>query len=180
MSTDPTPTPSATSTGGATAPGAATPATPSAGPQPRRVVGTYPTHQEAERAVDWLSDEGFPVARTAIVGRDLRSVEQVTGRVTTGTAAGRGAAQGAVIGLFFAIFFGLFFTGPGFLGLLVYAVVMSALLGALLGAATHAMLGGTRDFATVAAMQADRYEVMVDEAVADEAATVLARLPAAR
>lgn len=180
MSNDPAAPPTTTPGAGATA----APATPAPAPAPaaagvpsRRVVATYTAHQDAVRAVDWLSDEGFPVQRVAIVGRDLRSVEQVTGRVTTGRAAGQGATQGAIIGFFFALLFGIFFAGPGFLGLLVYAVVMAAVFGAILGALGHAALGGTRDFGTIAAMQAGSYELLVDEAAADEAESVLARLP---
>ena len=33
------------------------------------VVGSYETYAEAERAVDHLSDNRFPVERAAIVGR---------------------------------------------------------------------------------------------------------------
>src|SRR5687767_10252404 len=91
---------------------------------PRRTVATYSTYAEAERAVDWLSDQGFPVQRVAIVGTGLRTVEQVAGRVTTGRAALVGAAQGAMIGALFALLFGLFFTGPAFFGLLLYSVVV--------------------------------------------------------
>jgi hypothetical protein len=132
------------------------------------------------RAVDWLSDEGFPVERVAIVGSGLRAVEQVTGRVTVGKAAAQGAVQGAVIGVFFAVLFGLFFAGPAFFGLLVYSVLLAALFGAALAAVNHAALGGTQDFGAIASMQADRYDVMVDQEVADEAERVLARIPAAR
>lgn len=149
-------------------------------PTARRSVAGYATHSEAVRAVDWLSDEGFPVQRAAIVGSGLKAVEQITGRVTVGRAATQGAMQGAVIGVFFALLFGLFFTGPAFFGLLVYAVVLSALFGAALGAVGHAALGGTQDFGSISTMQADRYDVMVDAEAADEAERVLARLPAAR
>jgi hypothetical protein len=145
----------------------------------RRTVATYDEYREAQRAVDWLSDEGFPVEHAAIIGSGLRSVEQVTGRVTTGRAALAGAGQGAMIGLLFALLFGLFFTGPEFLGLLVYALVAGAILGAGFGALAHAAMGGQRDFASVAGMRADRYEVVVDESVADQAAELLGRLPGA-
>ena len=43
----------------------------------RRTIATYASYQEAEQAVDLLSDERFPVNRVAIVGTGLRSVEQV-------------------------------------------------------------------------------------------------------
>lgn len=145
---------------------------------PRRAVASYRVHHDAERAVDWLSDEGFPVQRVAIVGRDLRTVEQVTGRVTVARAAGQGAMQGAVIGFFFALLFGIFFVGPGFFGLLVYSMLLAAVFGALLGGLGHALQGGTRDFGTITAMQADHYDVMVDDAAADDATAILHRLPA--
>jgi hypothetical protein len=37
--------------------------------------------------VDRLSDVGFPVERVAIIGQDLKMVEQVTGRLNYGGAA---------------------------------------------------------------------------------------------
>ena len=154
----------------------------SASPTPtgaRRTVATYSSYRDAERAVDHLSDQGFPVERVAIVGTGLRYVEQVAGRVTTGRAALTGALQGALLGLLFALLFGLFFTGPGFFGLLVYAIVLGALFGALFGALGHAATGGRRDFASTSSTQADRYEVQVDEAHAAQAEELLARLPAA-
>src|SRR4051794_18963867 len=123
----------------------------------RRTVATYPDYQQAVRAVDWLSDQGFAVENVAIVGTGLRTVEQVAGRVTTGRAALAGAGQGALIGLLFALLFGIFFTGPGFLGLIVYSVVLAAIFGAIFGALAHAAQGGARDFTSVAGMQADRY-----------------------
>jgi uncharacterized membrane protein len=176
MSTDPAPpTPSV---GGTADPDPSPLAGTAAGA--RRSVAGYATHAEAVRAVDWLSDEGFPVQQVAIVGSGLKAVEQVTGRVTVGRAAAQGAMQGAVIGVFFALLFGLFFTGPAFFGLLVYAVVLSALFGAALGAVSHAALGGTQDFGSISTIQADRYDVMVDHDVADEAARVLERQPAGR
>lgn len=65
-----------------------------------------------------------------------------------------------------------------FFGLLVYGLVAGALLGALLGAVTHAATGGRRDFGTVGGMRANRYEVMVDPDVADEATRLLGELSA--
>lgn len=152
-----------------------------AGPAaPRRPIATYSSYGEAERAVDWLSDQGFAVERVAIVGSGLRIVEQIAGRVTTGRAALAGAGQGALIGLLFALLFGLFFTGPGFLGLLLYSVIAGAVFGALLGALAHSALGGTRDFASASRTEAERYEVMVDDEVADEAQRLLDAMPASR
>lgn len=50
-------------------------------------VASYASYEEAQRAVDRLSDRGFPVENADIVGSDLRLVEHITGRLTTGRAA---------------------------------------------------------------------------------------------
>jgi hypothetical protein len=52
--------------------------------RPRQMIASYSDYTSAERAVDWLSDQGFAVERSAIVGSGLRSVEQVRGRMTGG------------------------------------------------------------------------------------------------
>jgi hypothetical protein len=146
--------------------------------RPRRTLATYPAYAEAERAVDWLSDQGFAVEHVAIVGRDMRSVEQVTSRMSVGRAALAGAGTGAMIGTLFALLFGIFFSGPEFGGLLLYSVIVGALFGSLLGALGHAATGGRRDFVSDTSIAADRYEVQADEGVADDAERVLAAMPA--
>jgi len=150
---------------------------PSPSTQRRSVVASFETYPEAERAVDFLSDRGFEVSRLAIVGSGLKLVEQVAGRVTTGKAAASGALQGATIGLLFSLLFGIFFTiAEGFLSLLLYGLIVGILFGALFGGLAHAMQGGRRDFASTSAMQAERYELQVDDEVAERARELLAEL----
>ena len=144
-----------------------------AGATVRRTIARYASYDEAERAVDALSDLRFPVGRVAIVGIGLRSVEQVLGRVTTWRAALAGTAQGALIGLFVGLLFSLFFTGPEFFGVLAYTVFGTAVYGGILAAITHALQGGRRDFASVGGVYADRVELQVDAEVADEARRLL-------
>jgi hypothetical protein len=149
--------------------------------QPKHTVASYSTYRNAEQAVDWLSDQGFAVERSAIVGRGLRSVEQVTGRMTVGRAALLGAGEGALTGSLFAFLFGIFFNGPDFAGLLLYALVVGAMFGALLGASLHYMRsGGRRDFASTTNIEADRYDVQVAGVVADEAKRLLTAMPSGR
>ena len=139
---------------------------------PRRTLAVFDDYEAAQRAVDHLSDHDFPVDRVSIVGRDLRFVEQVTGRMTTASAAAMGALHGAVLGALFGLAFGLIFTfspSPAVWLLIIYGVVTGGLFGALFGALTHAMGGGQRDFASVRTMTADRYELVVDEDVAERA-----------
>jgi hypothetical protein len=146
---------------------------------PRTTVATYDSYRDAERAVDFLSDRGFPVERAAIVGTGLKTVEQIAGRLTTGRAALVGAGQGAMIGLLFGLLFGLFFEGPAFFGVLLYGLVAGLIFGAAFGAIAQAAQGGRRDFASVRSMQAERYEVQVDHEVSAQAKQLLAELPAA-
>src|ERR1700759_5249108 len=62
-------------------------------------VASFTTYQEAQAAVDKLSDLKFAVEELDIVGSDLRLVEHVTGRLTLGRATAAGAASGAWFGL---------------------------------------------------------------------------------
>jgi hypothetical protein len=152
---------------------------PAARRAPRRVVVSYDSYADAQRAVDHLSNEGFPVERVSIVAEDLRFVEQVTGRVGYGQAALQGAGSGALIGAFFGFFLGLFsLIDPLVSALLValYGLVFGAIVGAILGLLFYALSGGQRDFSSVGGIEAGRYNVMVDEEVAEEASRLIARL----
>ena len=143
---------------------------------PRRAVAAFDTYAKAQRAVDRLSDAGFPVERVAIVGQGLRYVEQVTGRLTTGRAALLGALQGAFIGGVLGLLAALIFTwdpNPAVPLIILYGLVIGAILGAVLGALLHAATGGERDFTSIPGMQAERYEIMVDADVADRATELL-------
>ena len=144
----------------------------------RTTVATYGSYPEAERAVDFLSDKGFPVERAAIVGTGLKTVEQIAGRLTTGRAAVLGASQGAMVGLLFGLLFGLFFDGPTFFGVVAYGLIAGIIFGASFGAIGQAMQRGRRDFASVTGMQADHYELQVDHEVSAKAKQLLLELPA--
>jgi hypothetical protein len=158
---------------GATAPPTAPPR-----PGPRRSIISTADYATAERIVDTLSDRGFPVERVAIIGHDMQLVEQVTGRMTYGRAAWRGALSGALPGALIGWIFGVFsWVDPLIAGLLLalYGLVIGAVLGAIVGLSIHAMQGGRRDFASVVAMRPQRYEVLVDADVADEAIRLLGK-----
>jgi hypothetical protein len=139
-------------------------------------VASFGTYREAERAVDRLSDEKFPVERVRIVGHGLRFEEEVTGRFTYRDAVLRGALSGALVGLLIGWLFAVFnwFDPVVAWGWLIFdALWFGLLLGAALGLLMHSLTGGRRDFSSVPAMKADRYELVVDEEVADEAARIL-------
>jgi membrane protein required for beta-lactamase induction len=141
-----------------------------------RVVASYGTYRDAERAVDRLSDEKFPVERTRIVGHGLRFVEEVTGRFGYGDAVLRGALSGGLVGLLIGWLFAVFnwFDPRVAWGWLIFDGLWFGLVfGALIGLVLHAFTQGRRDFSSVPAMKADRYDVVVDEEVADEAERLL-------
>src|ERR1700754_4898519 len=106
---------------------------------PTVVVGSYPDYAMAQQAVDHLSDNGFPVERTAIIGTDLRLVENVLGRLTIRRAPPAGVASGAWFGLFVGILFTLFSDSTNWLGILVTTILVGALWGAVFGAIAHAL-----------------------------------------
>ena len=101
--------------------------------------------------------------------------------MSTGRAALVGLGEGALIGTLFALLFGVFFNGPGFGGLLLYGIVTGGLLGALFGALAHLTVSdGKRDFVSDTSIVAGRYEVQVDDGVADEAERLLGAMPGGR
>ena len=138
-------------------------------------VASYPDYASAQRAVDFLSDEKFPVERTAIVGTNLRLVENVLGRLTTGRSAMAGAASGAWFGLFIGLLFGIFAQSNWF-GVLVAAILIGAVWGAIFGWAAHAATRGRRDFTSRSSLQASEYAVNAEAEVAEQARTLLVRL----
>lgn len=139
-----------------------------------QVVATFTKYEDAQAAVDHLSDEGFPVENVSIVGHDIRTVENVSGRLTNGRAAGRGVASGAWFGLAIGLLFGFFVPGVNWGAVVLAGIVFGAVWGALFGFLGHAATRGKRDFSSVKTMEAGRYEVLVRADVATRAAQVLA------
>ena len=156
---------------------------PAAQPLPYRPsglpIGSYETYPEAQRAVDRLSDEEFPVEYVSIVGTDLRMVEQVTGRLTRGRAVAAGVASGLWFGLFVGVLLSLFAPeDSSFLSIIALGLVIGAVFGAVMGLAGYAATGGRRDFVSRSGIVANRYEVLCRGPRIDEARTILERLDA--
>ena len=144
------------------------------GTPPVRLV-TYATYEEAQAAVDRLSDDGFPVNWVTIVWRGLRQVEQVVGRRTVLTAAGRGAVSGAWFGSMIGLLFALLVDtedNSAFQFVLAYLLV-GALAGAVWAAVGHALLRGRRDFDTVPRLDAEAFELWVTSDLVASASSIL-------
>ncbi len=140
-------------------------------------VGTYETYEQAQRAVDFLSDEHFPVQHVTIVGNGLRMVERVTGRLTQGRAAATGAAGGAWWGLFIGVMLMIFSTSESNSVLvLLLTLISGAVFGAVFGIIGYAMTGGKRDFTSQSSVVATSYDVLCTYQHAEDARGLLARL----
>jgi len=138
-------------------------------------IATYDSYADAERAVDFLSDREFSVGRLAIIGHDLRLVEKVLGRLNWLRAALMGAGSGAWIGLFVGLLFAIFaVSATSAIVLMLLAVLYGALFGAVFGLLWYALSGGRRDFVSRSKIVPQRYELVADAEVADQARALLA------
>lgn len=155
------------------------PASPAVRGLPRgEVIGRYGTYADAQKAVDHLADEQFEVDRIAIVGNDLKSVEQVTGRLSYPKVAGQGALNGMVFGAFLGMILALLGGGEWVSALLV-SVLMGGAFWMLLATVTYAMQRGKRDFTSTNQIVATSYDVVAAPEVAQRAQQVLQGLPRA-
>jgi hypothetical protein len=130
--------------------------------------------------VDFLSDHEFPVQNCMIVGTELKQVERSTGRLTNGRVATAGALSGLWLGLFVGLIFSLFDKSSSSV---LPMILSTALLGAAFGS-IWALVGflaarGQRDFSSVTAVVATRYEVLVEHKLLAAAQELLRRLPGA-
>jgi hypothetical protein len=137
-------------------------------------IGSYPTYAEAQRAVDYLSDQQFPVQQVTIVGVDLMQVERVTGRLTWPRVLGGGALTGAWLGLFIGLVLGFFSPSPW--GSLIAGLVAGVFFGLITSGLQYAMARGTRDFSSTMQLVAGRYDVLCDPQAAEQGRDLLARL----
>lgn len=122
-------------------------------------IARYDTYLEAQRVVDFLSDNHFPVQFVTIVGSGLRMVERVTGRLTYGRVAIAGAASGAWFGLFVGLLLTLF--GSNYpAGFVIASMLIGSAFGMLFGVISYALTGGRRDFTSTSQIVASEYEVL--------------------
>ncbi len=142
-------------------------------------LGVFDEYVDAQKAVDHLADNGFPVENCMIVGTDLKQVERVTGRLTTGRVALGGALSGAWLGLFVGLIFALFGTGRTLQIILSTALfgVLFGLVWALIG---YAATRGRRDFTSIQQVVATKYEVLVEHKFAAQGRELLADRPGGR
>jgi hypothetical protein len=141
-------------------------------------LGIFDKYEQAQRAVDYLSDQEFPVQNCMIVGTDLKQVERVTGRLTYARAAMAGAASGAWMGLFVGVLLSLFSSTDNAFGIVIAGVLFGVVFGMVMGLAGFAATRGRRDFTSVSQVIATRYEVLVEHNLLAQAQQLLLTMPA--
>lgn len=136
-------------------------------------IGSYKTYAEAQRSVDYLSDQQFPVQNVTIVGVDLMQVERVTGRLTWGRVLGAGALSGAWLGAFLGLLVYLF---TGTFATVIAGIAGGVVFGLISASVPYWASRGTRDFSSTMQLVAGRYDVLCDPHHAEQARDMLARL----
>ncbi len=140
-------------------------------------LGVYDKYAEAQKAVDFLSDQEFPVQNCLIVGTELKQIERVTGRLTWNRVALAGAASGAWLGLLIGLLFSIFAEkGQGF-STIISTVGIGLIFGLVWGLLGYAATRGQRDFSSVKQVMATKYEVLVEHKLLAQAKELLATMP---
>jgi len=142
-------------------------------------LGVYDDYAAAQKAVDFLSDNQFAVENCLIVGTELKQLERVTGRLTTGRVALGGLLSGVWLGLFVGLIFSLFGEQHPLVTILSTAV-FGALFGVVWALVGYAATRGQRDFSSVSMIVATKYEVLVEHKLAAQGRELLATMPGAR
>ncbi len=125
-------------------------------------LGVHDSYEEAQKAVDYLSDHEFPVQDLLIVGTDLKQLERVTGRLTRGRVIGAGALSGMWLGLFVGTILAVFDPNGFNMVSVLATVVFGAVFGSIWATVGYRLTQGHRDFTSVSQVVAAKYEVLCE------------------
>ena len=142
-----------------------------------QLVGNYRSYESAISAVDRAVDAGVDPRFLSIVGRDLRSVYRLRHRPSYAAVAGRGALQGAFFGLFIGLLISMMSGGQGMFMTLGSTVAMGAVIWVLFGVIGEVMRRKQMKYAMIPSMSAVSFDLVVDNAVADQVTSVLGPQP---
>jgi hypothetical protein len=140
-------------------------------------IGSYDTYEQAQRAVDHLADNDFPVQDVTIVGVEPMLVERVDARLTWGRVLGTGAVSGAWFGLFVGLLLSIFTPAAGLLPMLL-GLLFGVVFGLASSAVGYRATRGKRDFTSHSQLVARRYDVLCLPRNAELARQLLAELAA--
>jgi hypothetical protein len=140
----------------------------------RPVLASFTQYLQAQKAVDTLSDSGFPVQNVAIMGVDVRMVETVLGRWSWGRSALSGMATGSWFGLLLGLFVSIFASADaGGSQVIFMGLLYGAAFGIVFGLLSYGLTRGRRDFVSRQSLVATRYDVLCEANVIGRARQIL-------
>jgi hypothetical protein len=141
------------------------------------MVEEYTRYEDAERAVDYLSDRNYPVEHLTVVGCDLRLVETVIARLNWGRAAIGGLAAGAWVGLFVGVLLAIWTNSTSDAVVVIGGSTgYGAMFGAIFALVAYALTGGRHDYLSRSQIVPRKYELLADADYAERARSTLTHL----
>lgn len=140
-------------------------------------IAEFSSYEGAQKSVSQLIASDIPAKDIAIVGRGLRSVETVTGRLGYAAAARTGAINGILLGLLFSAIFVLG-TPNAAIQLFVGVMLVGIAVGMLMSIITYTLLRRRRDYTSITQLIAEHYEITVLPRSIHRAREILGASPA--
>ncbi|RRJ88591.1 hypothetical protein EG850_00100 [Gulosibacter macacae] len=136
-------------------------------------VASYSSYEDAMTAIDQLArNEGFSIEAISIVGSDLKSVERVTGRMSSWRAALGGAMSGIMMGLFFGAVM-MLLDPTSNIAVLAGIVLLATVFGGVWGLISYAVSPQKREFTSAMQVTASRFDVIVPRELGAQARQIL-------
>ena len=145
---------------------------------PGEVLSTFGEYTDAVALVEKLVDGDFPVSAIAIVGKDLKTVERIRGRMSNSKVALSGATTGAFIGLVLGLFSPVSGEGDAVtitITNLIQPILIAAGVGMLFNIIRFSMAKNKRSFVSTSMVMAKEYEVQVPQNLVSQARAVMAK-----
>jgi len=121
------------------------------------IIAKFDTYDAAVEHVEKLLSGEFPVRQIAIVGRGVRTVERMRGRIGYPRIALSGAINGSLIGLVFHIFT----SGATDAGGYASTLITFAGIGAMANLIRFSISRNKRSFTAQSSIIADSYEIQI-------------------
>jgi hypothetical protein len=121
------------------------------------IIAKFDTYEAAVEHVEKLLSGEFPVRQIAIVGRGVRTVERMRGRIGYPRIALSGAINGSLIGLVWHIFT----SGANDAGSYASAIITFAGMGAMANLIRFSLSRNKRSFTAQSSLIADSYEIQI-------------------
>jgi hypothetical protein len=132
-------------------------------PEAGSSLASFTDYKQAVLYVEKLIENDFPAKLVSIIGTDLKTVENIKGKLGYGRVSFSGAITGSWLGMFFGLIFG--FTGEGteqlILNNVLAGIIIGAGLGMLINIVRFSVTKNRRSFISAQAVVAKKYEVFV-------------------